>query len=499
MAAPLARRVSAPPEWAPREGESPGSSTIDPVYMIQQIAALHSANQPPSGGGQAEGSAAGAAARGGDSDDEGGEEAEPSVAAAKRLWDLASEASRAAFLMEHHLHTVALGVLGAHERQRPRLCELCMGTLANLASLPEIAPTLATDEELLTIVLRVWMTCPDALVLSETARLHLAFVSNPTTAEGWRAHLGADEPLNQLVCLAMSAKEPLLLARLCALLQQMLRDIGAAYHLVAHCHLAPILTHLLDAEVPKPKPPAGGATAGTKRGFDEAEAGSEEAEGMLGGLREGALGATPWNRGSAREFGQQTATLADESVDGGGLQSALFFLLHAAEVLAFYSQEAVVAQPEAASAADAAGPPSASAASAAASASAAGGEGSDATAAPPRESQAQGAAEEGAEASAPRGVRCCPASALAREPALPRVLSEVVRRTKGKGGLGRAALATLDYLLSLPEAKGGWPLEALPGAARALAVSPAPCRRCPLSLVFCANVDRGGFPLLRRR
>ena len=142
MAAPLARRVSAPPEWAPREGESPGSSTIDPVYMIQQIAALHTANQPPTGGGQAEGSAAaaegegarGAAASGGDSDDEGDEEAERSVAAAKRLWDLASEADRAAFLMEHHLHTVALGVLGAHERQRPRLCELCMGTLANLAS-----------------------------------------------------------------------------------------------------------------------------------------------------------------------------------------------------------------------------------------------------------------------------------------------------------------------------------------------------------------------------
>ena len=434
MTTPLAgpsMRVCAPPEWEEPGSNSPSSSTIDPVYMIQQIVALNEANRPLTAGssegaaGISGSGAAAAAAGGGDSDDEDDEESNPSIAAAKRLWDLAAGDARAAFLVENHMHEVALGILTAHERHRPRLCELCMGCLANLASVAEVAPILAASEELVTVVLRVWMTCPDALVLSETARLHLAFTSCAATSELWRRHLSADEPLNQLVCLAMSAKEPLLLARLCAVIQQMLRDMPVAYHLVGRCHFAVILTHLLDSEVPESASNAaaeGGAdSGGRKRGFEEIDDENEE----TGGLREGALRQTPWSRGAGRAFGAQTATLADQAVDSGGLQSALFFLLHAAEVLSYFSQEAVLSS----------------------------------GAAP-----ANGAGSETA-----NDVRCCPAQELAKQPALPRILTTVVRRTKGKGGLGRAALATLDYMLDLPEEKSGWQMQSLTGAAPAFA------------------------------
>ena len=438
-------RVSAPPEWAALPPDDAGSS-IDPIYMIQQIGVLNEANRPAAAASQQEEDGGG----GGSDDDDADVESQPTVAAAKRLWDLAAGEARAAFLVQHRLHDVALLILARHERHPPRLCELCMGCLANLASVPEVAPTLAEGDELVTAVLRVWMTCADALVLSETARLHLAFSSCAATSGLWRQHLTADEPLNQLVCLAMTAKEPLLLARLCAVLQQVLRDMPVAYHLVGKCHFATILSHLLETEVPpslslqaggssississsSSRPAAAGR--GTKRQFEEDTHGAATVDGddddddEGGGLREGALSQTPWSRGTGRAFGAQTATLADQAVDSGGLQSALFFQLHAAEVLAYYSQEAML---------------------------------------PPDGSQATAADEEAASVGV--GVRCCPAQALAQQVGLPRVLMTVVRRTKGKGGLGRAGLATLDYLLELPEQKGGWRLQNLPGAAPAFA------------------------------
>lgn len=411
--------------------------------MIQQIGALHEVNRP----GCAESGAADAAPAADEEEEDDSVESAPAVVAASRLWDLAAGDARAAFLVQHQLHDVALLVIAQHERHPPRLCELCMGCLANLASVPEVAPKLlAAEDEFVTPVLRVWMTCSDALVLSETARLHLAFTSCAATRDTWLRHITADEPLNQLVCLAMSAKEPLLLARLCAVLQQVLRDMAVAYHLVAKCHFATILVHLLETEVPPSLSIAAegshldrnvddrvGAKGGKKRSFEQTgssvatlaaeQQDEEEIEGC--GLREGALSQTPWGRGTSRAFGAQTATLADQAVDSGGLQSALFFQLHAAEVLAYFSQEAVVSTPET-----------------------------------QIESSSQSEAT---------GIRCCPARELAQQPGLQRTLITVIRRTKGKGSLGRPALATLDYLLELPPDKGGWQLQSLPGAVPALA------------------------------
>ena len=416
------------------------AGSIDPVYMIQQIGVLHEANRPGAAGA---GLPVGSAADAEDGDEDADVESAPAVVAATRLWDLAAGDARAAFLVQHQLHDVALLILAQHERHPPRLCELCMGCLANLASVAEVAPMLLADEEeFATAVLRVWMTCPDALVLSETARLHLAFASCDATRDTWLRHITADEPLNQLVCLAMSAKEPLLLARLCAVLQQVLRDMAVAYHLVGKCHLATILTHLLETEVPPslststddsdPDCRNDGGGRGNKRSFEQtgtlAQQDDDEIDGC--GLREGALTHTPWSRGTSRAFGAQTATLADQAVDSGGLQSALFFQLHAAEVLAYFSQEAVVS----------------------------------ATSTPEQETGPPSKGESSA-----AGIHCCPARELAQQDGLQRVIMTVVRRTKGKGSLGRPALATLDYLLELPAEKGGWQLQTLPGAVPAFA------------------------------
>eukprot|EP01043_Picozoa_sp_COSAG02_P067838 COSAG02_NODE_11048_length_1805_cov_2.400938_3_plen_330_part_01 len=329
--------------------------------MIQQIGALHEINRPRrTENGVTPAAAASAVLMGVDEEEDDGVESAPAVVAAARLWDLAAGEARAAFLVQHQLHDVALLILAQHERHPARLCELCMGCLANLASVPEVAPKLLeAEDDFVTPVLRVWMTCPDALVLSETARLHLAFTSCAATRDTWLRHITADEPLNQLVCLAMSAKEPLLLARLCAVLQQVLRDMAVAYHLVAKCHFATILVHLLETEVPPPFSTAAElsnldassdrseAERGRKRSFEQTTTSQEHEEETEGcGLREGALSHTPWSRGTSRAFGAQTATLADQAVDSGGLQSALFFQLHAAEVLAYFSQEAVVSTPD---------------------------------------------------------------------------------------------------------------------------------------------------------
>jgi len=174
------------------------------------------------------------------------------------------------------------------------------------------------------------MTCRDALVLSETARLHLALTSLASTAQVWRMHLTADEPLKQLICLAMSAREPLLLARLCAVLLNLLHDRTLVYHLVGNCHFASILAHLIETEA---APVLGAAAAMSSMGNKSsyiggnggetaaaaAAAAEEEQDAVVAAAAQVAvnrgqgLGAarTPWSRSSARGFGSLTATLAD--------------------------------------------------------------------------------------------------------------------------------------------------------------------------------------------
>ena len=105
-----------------------------------------------------------------------------------------------------------------------------------------------------------------------------------------------------------------------------------------------------------------------------------------------------------------------QAVDSGGLQSALFFLLHCAEILAFHSAAAMV--------------------------------GVDNSQHQQEPEHTKAPWEEGGGGDyRPQMVVVRPAAALGAEPALQGALIQLARLTKGKGGLGRVTLATLDYLL----------------------------------------------------
>lgn len=225
------------------------STTIDPLFMIQQIAALNAANGP-------------------DrlqhcSKDQSAptiqteieilqEENDALVVAAKTLWDLAADTERTIFLHEHHLLDVISLILLSHERHRPRLTELCLGTVANMAAVPIVAQTIGDDANLPTILLRVWMTCADAPTLSELARLFMGLATLPVSSVTWHQILGAAQPLNQLLCLAMNASEPLLLSRLSGLLLSLCHNRDIAYTLADKQgpipHFPEILGHLVAQE-----------------------------------------------------------------------------------------------------------------------------------------------------------------------------------------------------------------------------------------------------------
>ena len=110
--------------------------------------------------------------------------------------------------MEHHLVDVIGLVLLSHETQRPRLVELCAGCLGNMAAAPVVAAAVTADRQLTPTLLRLWMTCADAPTVSELARLLMGLAALPQTRAVWHRLLGSPEPLNQLLCLAMSAAEP---------------------------------------------------------------------------------------------------------------------------------------------------------------------------------------------------------------------------------------------------------------------------------------------------
>eukprot|EP01052_Picozoa_sp_SAG31_P030760 SAG31_NODE_3185_length_4579_cov_2.704911_1_plen_298_part_00 len=228
------------------------STTIDPLFMIQQIAALNAANGPAGDRLQQCSDNQPAPTMQTEVERSLQEENDAFVVAAKTLWDLAADTERATFLQEHHLLDVISLILLSHERHRPRLTELCLGTVANMAAVPIVAQAVGNDANLPTILLRVWMTCADAPTLSELARLFMGLATLPVSNVTWHQILGAAQPLNQLLCLAMNASEPLLLSRLSGLLLSLCHNRDIAYTLADKQgpvpHFPEILGHLVAQE-----------------------------------------------------------------------------------------------------------------------------------------------------------------------------------------------------------------------------------------------------------
>jgi hypothetical protein len=143
----------------------------------------------------------------------------------------------------------------------------------------------------------------------------------PETRGPWRQLLGATEPLNQLLCLALNAVKPLLLSRLCGLLLNLCYDRDTTYLLAERdgLHFLDILAHLLAQE--------------WRRQLQQ----------DASDLEAGVGGATPWSAGTrAAAAGNATATLADELLDDGGLPTALVFLVEVAELVSGYDTPAIV-------------------------------------------------------------------------------------------------------------------------------------------------------------
>ncbi|KAL1500177.1 hypothetical protein AB1Y20_012846 [Prymnesium parvum] len=102
---------------------------------------------------------------------EGGEKEAAMVDACCTLWDLSTSPAVSRFMCSHHLVALLHRILAAPSLHSPRLLELCVGTLANLAAHPSLCAPLSPALPCLT---RLLHSSADAPTLLELLRLFTA-------------------------------------------------------------------------------------------------------------------------------------------------------------------------------------------------------------------------------------------------------------------------------------------------------------------------------------
>ncbi|XP_028306074.1 protein saal1 [Gouania willdenowi] len=99
-----------------------------------------------------------------------------------KVWDMAMDKDVAGFLQEFNASDVLLGVIA--KSQCPRLTEICVGILGNIACFPETCATLSQNEDLGDVLLLL-LGDTDPPTLLETCRLLLTCVSQTDVCSLW--------------------------------------------------------------------------------------------------------------------------------------------------------------------------------------------------------------------------------------------------------------------------------------------------------------------------
>ncbi|KAM7002241.1 protein saal1 [Tautogolabrus adspersus] len=99
-----------------------------------------------------------------------------------RVWDMAMDKDVAGLLQEFKATDILLGVIA--KSRCPRLTEICVGILGNIACFPETCLTLSLHEDL-GVVLLLLLGEPDPPTLLETSRLLLTCLSQKDVCSLW--------------------------------------------------------------------------------------------------------------------------------------------------------------------------------------------------------------------------------------------------------------------------------------------------------------------------
>ncbi|XP_051236675.1 protein saal1 [Dicentrarchus labrax] len=117
-----------------------------------------------------------------------------------RVWDMAMDKDVAGFLQEFKATDILLGVIA--KSRCPRLTEICVGILGNIACFPDTCLTLSQNEDLGAVLLLL-LGDTDPPTLLETSRLLMTCVSQKDVCSLWLQRIGQLTSVRTNLCFIM--------------------------------------------------------------------------------------------------------------------------------------------------------------------------------------------------------------------------------------------------------------------------------------------------------
>jgi hypothetical protein len=119
-----------------------------------------------------------------------------------RVWDMSMDEDVALFLKEFNAPDIFMGVLA--KSKCPRLREICVGILGNMACFQEICVSISNDKNLGQVLLHC-LYDSDPPTLLETSRLLLTCLSQTEVASVWVERIREHPAIYESICFIMSS------------------------------------------------------------------------------------------------------------------------------------------------------------------------------------------------------------------------------------------------------------------------------------------------------
>ncbi|NXS95370.1 SAAL1 protein, partial [Jacana jacana] len=119
-----------------------------------------------------------------------------------KVWDMSMDEDVASFLQEFNAPDIFMGVFA--KSKCPRLTEICVGILGNMACFQDICMSISKDENLGQVLLQR-LCDSDSPTLLETSRLLLTCLSQPEVANVWVERIRENPSVYDCVCFIMSS------------------------------------------------------------------------------------------------------------------------------------------------------------------------------------------------------------------------------------------------------------------------------------------------------
>ncbi|NXD71027.1 SAAL1 protein, partial [Eolophus roseicapillus] len=119
-----------------------------------------------------------------------------------KVWDMSMDEDVALFLQEFNAPDIFMGIFA--KSKCPRLTEICVGILGNMACFQDICMSISKDENLGQVLLQR-LCDTDSPTLLETSRLLLTCLSQPEVANIWVERIRDNPSVYDCVCFIMSS------------------------------------------------------------------------------------------------------------------------------------------------------------------------------------------------------------------------------------------------------------------------------------------------------